>query len=106
VTQDVRRHTDERRPLACFTESRLAWWLLMVQDRVPNGAIPLTYEFLSIMLGVRRAGVTDCVLALGGRGLIHSPKSGLIDLVDRKGLEAIAGRYYGVPEREYKRLMR
>jgi CRP-like cAMP-binding protein len=87
-------------------ESRLARWLLMARDRVPNGAIPLTHEFLSIMLGVRRAGVTDCLNALAKRGLIHSPKNGLIDLVDRKGLEEIAGRYYGVPEREYKRLMR
>ena len=87
-------------------ESRLARWLLMARDRVPQDAIPLTHEFLSIMLGVRRAGVTDCLNALAKRGLIHSPRNGLIDLIDRKGLEEIAGRYYGVPEREYKRLMR
>ena len=87
-------------------ESRLARWLLMAHDRVPKNAIPLTHEFLSIMLGVRRAGVTDCLRALAKRGLIHSPKNSLIELVDRKGLEETAGHYYGAPEREYKRLMR
>ena len=85
---------------------RLARWLLMAHDRVPKNAIPLTHEFLSIMLGVRRAGVTDCLRAFAKRGLIHSPKASLIELVDRKGLEHIAGQYYGAPEREYKRLMR
>jgi CRP-like cAMP-binding protein len=87
-------------------EARLARWLLMAHDRMPKNMIPLTHEFLSIMLGVRRAGVTDCLRALAKRGLIHSPKNSLIELVDRKGLEEVAGHYYGAPEREYKRLMR
>jgi CRP-like cAMP-binding protein len=87
-------------------ESRLARWLLMAHDRMPKNAIPLTHEFLSIMLGVRRAGVTDCLRALAKRGLIQTPKNSLIELVNREGLEQIAGHYYGAPEREYKRLLR
>lgn len=87
-------------------EPRLARWILMAYDRVPDNSISLTHEFLSLMLGVRRPGVTESLQALAKRGLIHSPKNGLIVLVDRDGLRKVAGQYYGVPEREYKRLMR
>jgi Mn-dependent DtxR family transcriptional regulator len=78
----------------------------MAYDRVPDNSISLTHEFLSLMLGVRRPGVTESLQALAKRGLIHSPKNGLIVLVDRDGLRKVAGQCYGVPEREYKRLMR
>jgi hypothetical protein len=61
---------------------------------------------LSIMLGVQRPSVTLCLGALAKRGFIRSPGRSLIELIDRKGLEEMAGLYYGKPEREYKRLMR
>jgi CRP-like cAMP-binding protein len=85
--------------------SRLARWILMAYDRVPNNAIALTHDFLAIMLGVRRPGVTDALNILVRQGLIESPKNGLILLIDRDGLRKVAGKYYGVPEREYKRLI-
>ena len=78
----------------------------MAHDRVPTDLITLTHEFLSAMLGVRRAGATDSLSALAKRGLIKSPKSGAILLMDREGLVKIAGNFYGLPEREYKRLIK
>ena len=86
-------------------EQRLARWILMVHDRLQDNGVPLTHEFLGIMLGVRRAGVTEALLVLAGRGVIRKDKVGSFILVNRKGLEMIAGPFYGAPEREYVRLM-
>ncbi len=86
-------------------EARLARWILMAHDRVPGNEMRLTHEFLAVMLGVRRAGVSETIQALTRRGVIRSPKSGLIVMVDREALKGIAGTFYGVPEREYDRLI-
>ena len=83
---------------------RLARWLLMVQDRVGGKDIPLTHEFLSLMMGVRRPGVTGAVQALKRDGLVDGER-GKIIIADRVGLEARAGSFYGVPERELERLL-
>lgn len=83
---------------------RLARWLLMAHDRIGDDTLPLTHEFLSLMLGVRRAGVTEALHALRERGLISYGR-GQIALKDRKGLERAAGEAYGVPESEYRRLI-
>jgi CRP-like cAMP-binding protein len=85
-------------------EERLARWLLMAHDRLESDELPLTHEFLSLMLGVRRAGVTTTVHSLESSGLIKSQR-GKISVIDREGLEKIAGSYYGVPEAEWQRLM-
>jgi len=53
-------------------EERLALWLLlMANDRLRGNEVPLTHEFLSLMLGVRRAGVTVALHYLEKRGVIH-----------------------------------
>src|SRR5947209_2542262 len=49
---------------------RLAKWLLLVHDRVTGDELPLTHEFLGIMLGVRRASVTVAANALRDVGAI------------------------------------
>jgi CRP-like cAMP-binding protein len=85
-------------------EERLARWLLMCHDRVDGDELPLTHEFLALMLGVRRTGVTLALHLLEGRGLIHSTR-GRIVIADRAGLEETAGGSYGIPEAEYQRLM-
>ena len=83
---------------------RLARWLLMAHDRIADDVLPLTHEFLSLMLAVRRAGVTDALNMLRKRELI-SYKRGEITVRDRKGLERTAGESYGTPEAEYRRLI-
>jgi CRP-like cAMP-binding protein len=83
---------------------RLARWLLMAHDRIGDDTLPLTHEFLSIMLGVRRPGVTDALNVLRKQGLI-SYQRGQITIRDRKGLERKAGDAYGIPEAEYRRLI-
>jgi CRP-like cAMP-binding protein len=72
---------------------RLARWLLMADDRIDGGELPLTHNFLSIMLGVQRPGVTLSVQALERAGLIRTAR-GVITIVDRKALENMSNGTY------------
>ena len=83
---------------------RLARWLLMAHDRIGEDTLSLTHEFLSLMLGVRRPGVTEALHALGKQDLISYAR-GQITVKNRKGLERKAGTAYGIPEAEYRRLI-
>jgi CRP-like cAMP-binding protein len=85
-------------------DRRLARWLLMAHDRIGDDTMSLTHEFLSLMLGVRRPGVTDALDALRKQGLISYAR-GKITILDRKGMERTAGEAYGIPEAEYRRLI-
>jgi DNA-binding FadR family transcriptional regulator len=82
----------------------LARWILMAQDRLGGTTLPLTHEFLALMLGVRRPGVTEALIDLRRRKLIDA-KRGEIVVLNRKGLERLAGNFYGLPEQEYRRLL-
>jgi CRP-like cAMP-binding protein len=84
-------------------DERLARWILMAHDRLDGDELQLTHEFLALMLGVRRPGVTVALHYLEGKRLIKSTR-GLVTVLDREGLEEIAGGSYGVPEAEYARL--
>ena len=77
-------------------EERLARWLLMAHDRL-DGDETLTHEFLSLMLGVRRAGVTVALNYLEHRGVIRLSRSKIV-ITDRKGLKASANGTYHEPE--------
>ena len=83
---------------------RLARWLLMAHDRIDGDQLALVHEFLALMLGVRREGVTIALQELEGEGLIRTTR-GNITIVDRKGLEKTADGSYGVPEAEFDRLI-
>jgi len=85
-------------------EERLARWLLMCHDRLRGDEMSLTHEFMSIMLGVRRAGVTVGIHMLEGKGLICAHR-GQITILERTGLESEALGSYGVAEAEYVRLI-
>src|SRR6476469_6771381 len=70
-----------------LVNARLARWLLMTNDRLGVKEFPLTQEFLSCMLGVRREGVSKAAGALQAASLIRYSR-GIITLLNRQGLEA------------------
>ena len=76
-------------------EERLARWLLMADDRI-DGEVPLTHEFLSLMLGVQRSGVTLAVQALEADGLIAA-RRGRISILKRAKLEKKSNGTYTPP---------
>jgi CRP-like cAMP-binding protein len=85
-----------------LVEERLARWLLMSQDRCVGDDLPLTQEFIAMMLGVRRAGVTGAAVSLQAEGLI-SYSRGHITITDRAGLEDFACECYEVVKAEFDR---
>jgi CRP-like cAMP-binding protein len=77
-------------------EERLARWLLMAHDRLDGDQLPLTHEFLALMLGVRRPGVTVALNSLQNDGVIEVKRGGIL-IVDRTGLEECSnGAYDGI----------
>lgn len=85
-------------------EARLARWILMTQDRLRQDELPLTHEFMAMMLGVRRPGVTTALHILEGAHHIQA-KRGRITVLDRESLKVFAGDSYGPAEVEYERLL-
>jgi hypothetical protein len=75
----------------------------MAHDRADDDEVPVTHEFLSIMLGVRRAGVTVALNLLEARGLVRGER-GTVVILDRKGLIEMTNGFYGTPEAEARRL--
>lgn len=88
-----------RHPLS----ERLARWLLMARDRAISDELPLGHEFLSMMLGVRRAGVTVALGTLKTAGLIRNTH-GQVTIIDRQALEAASCECYRLVRSEYERL--
>jgi CRP-like cAMP-binding protein len=84
-------------------EARLCRWLLMSSDGVGSQEFFLTHEFLSTMLGVRRAGVSEAASQLQGKGLIRYQR-GRIQILDRKSLETASCECYRLVKAEYNRL--
>lgn len=83
---------------------RLAKWLLEAHDRVDGDEIPLTHEFLGIMLGVRRAGVTTSLGALRSAGIVAESRA-CITVVDRAKLEEAACPCHGIVRAEFRRML-
>ena len=80
-------------------EQRLARWLLMSQDRIGADVVPLTQEFLSHMLGTRRASVTVAAGILQKAGLIKYVR-GAVTIVNRTKLEDAACECYAIISRQ------
>ena len=85
-------------------EHRLSRWLLMSHDRVRSNVFSLTHRFLAEMLGVRRQTVTVIAQSFQKAGLI-SYRRGVLEVLNRKGLEAASCECYGVITSFYRRIM-
>ena len=85
-------------------EARFCRWLLSCRDRIDVDTISLTQEFLADMLGVQRTTVTAVAGALQAKGLIRY-RRGVVDILDRPGLEAMACECYGAVRRVYTTLL-
>lgn len=83
---------------------RLARWLFESSDRLGSNDLELTHEFISEMLGVRRAGITDALGLLEASGIIkHGRKQ--VRILDPAALQARSCECYGVLRDEYDRLL-
>jgi CRP-like cAMP-binding protein len=85
-------------------EERCARWLLMTHDRAGHDSFPLTQEFLSHMLGVRRATVNVATGMLKKAGFIRYVR-GQITVIDRAGLESASCECYKAIIRAYDSIM-
>lgn len=68
-------------------EQRCCRWLLMTRDRVDSDDLKLSHEFLAIMLGVRRASVTNVLAPLQETNIVQCHR-GTVTIINRKALEA------------------
>lgn len=84
-------------------DARFCRWLLMSSDGIGSDEVALTHEYLAVMLGVRRATVTEVAIKVQDAGLITYHR-GLIRILDRAGVEALACECYGRTKSEYERL--
>jgi Mn-dependent DtxR family transcriptional regulator len=78
--------------------------MLMTHDRMRSDEFPLTHEFLAMMLGVQRTGVTVAAGALQRVGLIRY-KRGNVTIIDRRGLLRRSCECYGISKKEFDRLL-
>jgi CRP-like cAMP-binding protein len=77
-------------------EERLARWLLMAHDRLDGDEVPLTHEFLGVMIGTSRPGVTIALQELERRGWL-TQRRGIVSIIDRDGLVRASNGAYVAP---------
>ena len=85
-------------------EQRCCRWLLMTHDRVQTEDFMLTQEFLAMMLGVRRSGVTEAARRLKRLKFINYGR-GHVTILNRAGLEKHSCECYAISKRGYDRLL-
>jgi len=85
-------------------EQRCCRWLLMTHDRMKSDAFLLTQEFLAMMLGVQRSGVSAVASALQRAGFIRYSR-GAVTILDRQGLERQSCECYHLSKSEFDRLL-
>ena len=101
-------HTQVTLTAACNArhpiEQRLARWLLTAHDRADGDEFAMTHDFMAMMLGVRRAGVSLAAGRLQKAGLIRYARDRM-EVTDRHGLEATSCECYHTVRREFGRLL-
>jgi CRP-like cAMP-binding protein len=85
-------------------QQRTCRWMLMTHDRMQSDEFLLTQEFLAMMLGVQRTGVTAAAGALQRAGLIRY-RRGVVTILDRRSLERLSCECYRVSKLEFDRLL-
>ncbi|RZI57300.1 MAG: Crp/Fnr family transcriptional regulator [Pseudomonas sp.] len=85
-------------------ENRLARWLLTAHDRADADDFAMTHEFMAMMLGVNRPGVSIAAGMLSRAGLIRYAR-GRMTIIDRPGLEAATCECYHTVQHQYHRLL-
>jgi len=85
-------------------EQRLARWILMAHDRSDSDSLPLTQEFLALMLCVQRPSITVVARMLQQAGLIRYAQ-GKVTVLDRQGLEAATCDCYRVVQQRFDQLL-
>ena len=85
-------------------EQRCIRWLLVFDDLVGPGPIPVTHELLASALGVRRPTVTRVLQSLAGAGLVREQR-GRVSIVDRRALESACCECYDVMCAAHNRLV-
>ena len=85
-------------------DERCCRWLLATHDRVLSDRIPLTHEFLALMLGTRRTSVSQVLKKLQDRGAIRY-RRGTIEIIDRAALEARSCECHATVAGMYRRIM-
>jgi CRP-like cAMP-binding protein len=83
---------------------RLARWLLMVRDRTDNDNLPMTQEFLSVMLGFRRSGVSVAASTLQTAGLVRLLR-GHVLILDHDSLATAACDCYRIIQENRDRIL-
>jgi CRP-like cAMP-binding protein len=76
-------------------QQRLSRWLLMTQDRVDSGVLPITHDFIATMMGTDRSTVSLAASVLQKKGIIEYVR-GAVKIVNRRKLEKSACECYGV----------
>jgi CRP-like cAMP-binding protein len=84
---------------------RCARWLLLTHDRVNSEKIALTHEYLAMMLGARRSGVTIAAATLAQAGFIRYAHGHLV-ILNRQGLEEASCECYGVARAQFGPLLK
>src|SRR6202795_2450756 len=76
-------------------QQRLSRWLLMTQDRVDTGVLPITHDFIATMMGTDRSTVSQAASVLQKEGIIDYVR-GAVKILNRRKLEKSACECYGV----------
>ena len=76
-------------------QQRLSRWLLMTQDRVDSGVLPITHDFVATMMGTDRSTVSLAASILQKKGIIEYVR-GSVKIVNRRKLERAACECYAV----------